>query len=311
MIPLEGQAVALTCNKCTDWDMLGSNSKVSLDFLHHKDYPTFCTMGSPVPPPPGRDVFQFGGKIPFLKLTFKFMMQACKFAFFQASRKKDPWKKGATNCYLRHCGVSPKVADSLHDFAVSARRGQPIGYDSPDGIVSPVANESFYFPAAWTDILSPDDFIETVMHLLGLGIAPSNLELITIFLKELPAGSGMSSTALRRSMQELLTDLKPLMLNWLNALPLNVSDKKGYTTGGWVGEQWIAFARVSKALFGWCIGNHALASKFGIDDLSRVVISFHALMARCLTHSAIDEAFIEDVRLHVKEFLSCVRELDI
>ena len=52
MIPLEGQAVALTCNKCTDWDMLGSNSKVSLDFLHHKDYPTFCTMGSPVPPPP-------------------------------------------------------------------------------------------------------------------------------------------------------------------------------------------------------------------------------------------------------------------
>ena len=54
-----------------------------------------------------------------------------------------------------------------------------------------------------------------------------------------------------------------------------------------------------------------MSSKFGVDDLSRVVISFHALMARCLTHSAIDEAFIEDVRLHVKEFLSCVRELDI
>jgi hypothetical protein len=112
-------------------------------------------------------------------------------------------------------------------------------------------------------------------------------------------------------MQELLTDLKPLMLNWLQTLPLNVSDKKGYTTGGWVGEQWIAFVRVSKPLFGWCVRNHDLASKFGVDDLSRVVISFHALTARCLTHSAIDEAFIEDVRLHLKEFLSCVRELDI
>ena len=311
MIPLEGKAAALPCNKCTDWDMLGSNNKVSLDFPQHKDYPTFYTKGSPVPPPPGRDVFQPGGKIPFLKLTFKLMIQACKFAFFQASRKTNPWKKGVTNCYLRHCGVSPKMADLLHDLAVLARRGQPIGYDSPDGIESPVANESFSFPAGWSDILSLDDFIETVMHLLGLGVAPSNFDLITIYLKELPAGSGMSSTALRRAMQELLTDLKPLMLNWLNALPLNVSDKKGYTTGGWVGEQWVAFVRVSKPLFGWCIRNHALTSKFGVDDLSRVVISFHALMARCLTHSGIDEAFIEDVRLHLKEFLSCVRELDI
>ena len=124
------------------------------------------------------------------------------------------------------------MADSLHDLAVLARRGQHIDYDSPAGIKSPVANESFSFPACWTDNLSLDDFIETVMHLLGLGIAPSHFDLITIFLKELPAGSGMSSTALRRAMQELLTDLKPLMLNWLNALPLNVSDKKGYTTGG-------------------------------------------------------------------------------
>ena len=247
-----------------------------------------------------------------MKLTFELMIQACKFAFFQASRTDNSWNKGVTNCYLRHCGVSPKLGNLLHDLAVKAREHKQIAYDSPDGINSPIPDKSFGFPAAWLDTAPLDDYIETVMHLLGLGVAPANFDLITQYLAGLPAAkSGMSSTGLRRAMQELLVDLKPLMLNWLKALPLNVSDKKGYTTGGWVGEQWIAFVRVSKPLFGWCVRNHDKASKFGVDDLSRVVISFHALTARCLTHSAIDQAFIEDVRLHLKEFLSCVRELDI
>ena len=312
MMPLATQGPASSCDKCTDWDMLGSNNKVSLDFPQHQDYPTFYTKGSPVPAPPGRDVFLPDGKVPFVKLTFELMIQACKFAFFQASRTDNSWNKGVTNCYLRHCGVSPKLGNLLHDLAVKARKHNQIAYDSPDGINSPIPDESFGFPAAWLDTVPLDDYIETVMHLLGLGVAPANFDLITQYLAGLPAAkSGMSSTGLRRAMQELLVDLKPLMLNWLKALPLNVSDKKGYTTGGWVGEQWIAFVRVSKPLFGWCVRNHDKASKFGVDDLSRVVISFHALTARCLTHSAIDQAFIEDGRLHLKEFLSCVRELDI
>ena len=52
MMPLATQGPASSCDKCTDWDMLGSNNKVSLDFPQHQDYPTLYTKGSPLPAPP-------------------------------------------------------------------------------------------------------------------------------------------------------------------------------------------------------------------------------------------------------------------
>ena len=79
------------CGDCADWDLLTTNKKVSLDFQAHKDYPTRCFAGSPVTPPVGRDSFEAGAGLPFVKLTFSWMKQACKFAFYQASR---PGKQG-------------------------------------------------------------------------------------------------------------------------------------------------------------------------------------------------------------------------
>ena len=52
-------------------------------------------------------------------------------------------------------------------------------------------------------------------------------------------------------------------------------------------------------------------TKHGVNDFSRMVVSFHALVARCLTHGVIDERFIVETELHMKEFLSAVHEFDI
>ena len=280
---------------------------MSLDFQQHSECPTFHTEGSPVQAPKGRDSFEDGGKIPFVKLDFPLMTQACKFAFFQASRTKKHWNKASTKCYLKYCGINPTLGGLLYDvarLAAKEKQQDATAYDSP------VCIGSFDFPAAWFGDLSLFDFIETVMHMLALGIAESNLDLMTKWLSNLPARSKLSSSVFRRAVQPLLVDLKPFMLQWLQAHPFN-GDKGELKTGGWVGDNWMCMTRTSKCAFGWCARDYETASKCGVDDMSRMVTTFHGLVARCLTHSGIDEDFVAESELHMKEFLSCVREFDI
>jgi hypothetical protein len=118
----------------------------------------------------------------------------------------------------------------------------------------------------------------------------------------------MSSAGFRAATQPLLKDLKVFRLAWLQAYPFTGEKLK---TGGWVGENWNAITRLSKIIYAWCSHNHDLAPKFGGDDVARMVISFNALVARCLTHSGVDDAFIAETDLYMKEFMSSVKELDI
>ena len=328
-----------SCAKCVDWEMTGSRNQVSLDFQQHKEYPKHITIGSPAPAPKGRDKFlitfapdgspigdhegcdlEKNMRLPFIKLTFRLMMQACKFAFYQASRAKTgvSWNKAKTLCYLSYCGVSPKVAEHLYAVADNCRKEKKqcqVEYNSLAfiGVPTPDMEQVIYFPPVWNDNLELLDFIETPMHQLGLGIGKSILEMITEWLKSdlIPAQSGLTSTGLRRNMQNLLQDLKKVRMSWCNPLPFNESDKKGYSTGGWVADQWFALIRFSKMLFAWCARPDAQSSRYGAHDLSRVLISYVAFVARCLTHSPIDKAFIAETRLHAKEFLSCLRDFDV
>jgi hypothetical protein len=297
------------CSECANWDVMRTTNEgdgAVLDFQKHEDYPRRITEGSPVAAPPGRDLFEEGadGRLPFVKLDWSMMVQACKFAFFQASRPKKAWTKKATDCYLTYCGVNPKVAKGVTNLASSLKGKQQghIDYDSPDGI------GELDFPAAWLSELEVLDFIECVMHLLFLGIARSNFDLITKWLSKLPARSKMSSAGFRKAISPLLTDLKAFRLAWCQAYPF-AGKHAGY--GGWVSENWMTCVRLSKIMYAWCAVNHDLAAKHGVDDLSRMVISFHAFVARALTHNGINEDLLAEMELLMLEFLSCVREFDI
>ena len=299
------------CGDCADWDLLTTNKKVSLDFQAHKDYPTRCFAGSPVTPPVGRDSFQAGARLPFVKLTFSWMKQACKFAFYQASRpgkQGNFWGKGKTECCLRHCAIGPKAANALWDSARDcAKHGaqNEVDYFENDRI------HNFFFHPSWcASDLEVSDFIETVMHQLGLGVAQSNFELCSMFLADTPQKSGLSSAEFLRSVQPLLGDLKVFLLGWLQAYPFNGSGDS-HTTGGWVGENWICYLRLSKFVHAWCNKNPDVASRCGVDDMRRAVNSCHAFVARCLTHSGMDNQFIQETDLHMKEFLSSIAEFDV
>ena len=305
-----GEEDFLPCPQCCNWDFFPKSNGLNLTFPRHKDYPTSATDGSPVPPPEGRDCFEFenGSRLPFIKLDWDMMKQACRFAFYQASRPKGAWTKATTSCHLRHCGISTGLAELVHELAktcAKAKEQDLINYDDPKGI------GKFKFPGPWrSSEISLRDCVEAIMHQLFLGIAESNYELISQFLTSVPSAAKLSLSPFKNAPQELIKDLRPFQLSWLAAHPL--TGKKGHLgTGSWVAENWVFFTRVSQFMHGWCIKDCESANKCGVDDMSRMVIAFHALAARCLTHAGIDDDFISHTELHMKEFSSAVREFDI
>lgn len=300
----------ITCNQCQNWDLLGPEGDINmtLQFPAHNDWPTWITQGCPVAPPKGRDIFGEGVTLPFVRITWKMMINASKFAFYQASRPKKFWTKGITTCFLKYCGLSQHLADLVHTTAracCKAKLQDNIDYSLTDSI------GKFQFHPNWlSQDVSVEDFIEAIMHQLFLGAAESNFELIGLWLSESPAAAKVPHSRFLNTLQELLQDLRGYGLQWLNAYPL--TGKKGKLgTGSWVAENWVCYVRISQFIYGWCCRDHGNASKYGVDDVSRLVISYHAFVARCLTHSGIDAKSIAETELFMKEFLSSLREVDV
>ena len=297
-----------SCGKCCNWEFFpeGNQQSSLLHFPAHKDYPTRAMEGCPITPPRGRNLFRSEMTLPVVPITWDSMISACRFAHWQATRSaRQRWLKGEFLLYLKCCGISTELAEELHEdckrfhSARSAQEQQPVDYKDPLGI------GNFKFPAAWTskEVMLPD-FVETVMHQLFLGIAESNFELINKWLKE----SKIGEKPFLNSLQALIKDLRPFQLSWLHAYPLT---GKTLGTGSWVAENWIFLVRISPFIYGWCGKDKQKASQNGADDMSRLVLSFNALVSRILTHGGMNNGLLEQTGLLMKEFLSAVREFDV
>ena len=83
------------------------------------------------------------------------------------------------------------------------------------------------------------------------------------------------------------------------------------TTGAYVSKNWLAMVRIAKVLYYWCARNGDKDRREGSDDLLRTVVSFTAVVARVMSHSGSTEDGARDTDDHIKEVLSCIRELDI
>lgn len=246
------------CDVCADWTM-DSTTASKLPFKAPDDYPTTCAPNCPVEPPPGRcttikslipSTCPVTGKTTYYLLSqdleFQNLVKATKFAFFNLVADKA-WTASAAKAYLTACGIAPKYAAGICRIAkeaIKAGRAKNVDYTNPECI------DEFRFPAAWIDRnLSMKDYIETLMHILCLGLAEGNFELCSMWMKERGRDASF-----RRSAQELLLDIKSFGLNWLHAYPFSASeDPKNpggkHGTGAWQSENWIAWIRISKVVY--------------------------------------------------------------
>ena len=289
-----GGAESEKCKDCADWKQYDPADPPSfLQFPAPAGYPHVHRDDCPMESPKGREPGVT--HLPQIQLSFPFLIHATKYAFFHLCNKG--WNMTNTKCYLNTCGVSDKLCKEITKAAIEAR-GNEVDYDDKEFV------GSFRFPAPWLSELAISDYIETIMHLLMLGIAQTLFtELTTDYLKSCNA-----SAAFRKEVQPLLEDLKKFQLSWLLVFPF-AGDKD--TTGGWVSENWLAFVRIMPILYGWLDREKPAGLRQGFQDVARVVLSFHAVVARCMTHGGINPKLIDDTEFLMREFLSAVRELDV
>jgi hypothetical protein len=290
--------VVILCEICANWT-LSSSTKGRMKFSAPEDYPTTsrCLADCPVSIPTGREPgLEF---LHYIDCDFPSLKQAARYAFFNAkSAKTKGWTKKTTKAYLRTCGVNGKQQDLLYEAATRAyKNGTEINWDDP------LCVGDFKFPASWAGDLPLKHFIEMIMHLIFLGVAESNFTLCNIHLKGL-----QRSETFKKRTQHLLKSLTKFNLSWLLAFPF--SGQK-LTTGTWVSENWLAWIRISKITYAFCIQRGIDDERLGASDLMRMVTSFTAVVARVLSHAGSSNQSCEIIDAHLKEFLSSVREFDI
>ncbi len=296
------------CILCADWELepTAPNIAEGLRFTPGKSYPKYYNSGCPVAPPTGREVPK--NSLAVISLSFEFLKQAIRFAFYNCSIPKNdalghkPWTKAMCSDYLRSCGVSKTVQDDLFECAKKQRQqpDQDVNYNSDDGI------GSFKFPPAWSSDLPIQMHIEMLMHQLFLGIAEDSFELSDIWFKK----ASMGTATFRNAIQPLLRIISTFHLSWCLAHPFSGS-KGSYKTGNYVSENWLAWTRLSKFIYVYAAREGSKSRRQGCEDLLRMHIAFVATVSRLLTHFGINSALIVETNDMIKEFLSCVRELDV
>lgn len=162
------------------------------------------------------------------------------------------------------------------------------------------------FPASWTGKLGMTWFVEMLMHSLCLGATESNFKLCNKHTKSV----GQGEETIKKKAHKLLKDCAKFNLSWLLSLPFSGSKKTKLTTGTWVNENWLAWVRVSKIVCIWFAANEDTKRRGG-NDIVRMVACFAALMAQLLSPAGATAIGVQLIEMLVKEFLSCVREVDV
>ena len=123
-------------------------------------------------------------KLEYVDLSFPFMKQAARFAYFHSiGPRGQQWTKAQCKAYLRTCGIKTSVQEAIYDDArKSHEENLPVDYTLDDRI------GNFFFPAAWNGDVPIPRFIEMLMHLLFLGVAESNFTLSLDYLKSIESG---------------------------------------------------------------------------------------------------------------------------
>ena len=261
-----------------------------------------CLPNCPVNPPTGREAGL--EKLQYVDLTFTMMIEAGRYAFYhsRSGGRNSGWTKSMCQAYLRTCGWNQKEQDLLYAAAIRSYKNQ-----EPFDLTDPFGIATYRFPAAWLGDMPLKRFIEMLMHLLFLGVGESNFKLGNMYMQAF----GRAELTFKKATQELLKLLTRYNLSWLLVQPFSGQTKGKLTTGTWVSENELAYIRISKVIYAYAVKRGDKDIGLGSNDLVRMVCSFNALVARVLSHSGVSKNTVAHVDMLLKEFLSCVQELDI
>jgi hypothetical protein len=222
------------CCKCTNWDFYPSDAR-NKDLLLEKPGPTYPigykgdTLPSDVRPVPKDEeearLFMIGP----VELTIELLKACVMFCFLNVWSRT--WNVDRGHEYLRLCGLPEELYKSYCTLAYRQRREHDYSK-----VTLPE------FPPSWQRDVALFRYIDSPMHMLFLGIVESTIELLSSALSKMQKHS-----AFARRANSTLDRLRKLSLDFLRA---GLFSGKKFTTGPWVSEQFLAFSRVCKELYG-------------------------------------------------------------
>ena len=296
------QVTSYNCNICCDWNiMLPAAGAIKI-----KDYPDSLHPQSPSIPderiPRPRDADGFMHLPPF-KSTVRSLVQAANCCFFNVA--VGHWLIGRAQCFLRLNLIPKSCHRSIIGPAIRLKRENP---NVADRLCQSDVGLFFTCPGFWKAGIQLSQCIETPLHHIPLGIVNRTYSLIAQWLSSLNLRSGVGRISVLH-MEQMRSHLQ---VDWYQIVPFGGGTD--YTTGGWVGDQNLAFARY---LPSFAAIVRQVAAKKGINEshprggevalVCSVCDALICLVSRLLTRIPVTTGNIDD---HVKLFLSCVHKLD-
>ena len=196
-------------------------------------------------------------------------------------QKEGRWKREQFDSFLRVCGIDGRNRDNIFKAGKLAREKKTANTVPAVDYNSPTHLSTYAYPASWNGDLELASYVEMIMHQIFLGVVQSGFELIAMWFTERKLGD----TTFWKRAQPLLLYLKKLGRQWCLPYTFNESESgREMGTGGWVSENWLTWARLSKILYVFCIDAKEGNEK-GAHNVCRLIVAQMAMIACIMTHS--------------------------
>jgi len=282
------------CNgvQCVSWNVMDSKFTSAAPF----GYPTVFDEREGAPPAPlGREINANSSekqRLPCIYLTVKWLQEAVVFAHHQlktqppnSPARKRYWTKANAVAFLRTCAIGTKLQTAIYDSAQNGEDRPPL-------------------PCSWSPGLSLQQNHYAAMHMLFLGHAKSNFEMINKFHLHYKISASVGKQA-----NKYLRDVQALRCSrFFDAQPLSTSS---WGTGVWVSENYVFWARAINfftTLPAILNCKSSGSSKFQ-DDL-RMVLRFSSASIAAVSRIMSEKRTVGDMDNVVKIYLDTMVELD-
>ena len=268
------------CRLCCDFEF--GNKKEIERFDVPIDYPRTYHPSSPQIPPT-HPIFkprQVRKLFPY-KQNYTSLKQGVHFAIYNLHQKS--WKPKEGIAYLKMFGLSGNTISGILEFAANKNLAQ-------DNVQIPFF-EKYKFPCMWSSSLDLDQFIEVPMHHIFEGIVKATIEIQISFFKWYKKWSmfGNDSNITLHNISVSKTD-------FCKALPFSGDNM---TTGGWIAEQYVAYARIMNILMK-DYDKYVDENSLGYTEMIVLTQSCHSLVAHLMTNESIKISKIKEL---IKIFL--------
>lgn len=270
------------CKRCFCWNIDPNDESQEVSPVP-EGYPSHTELedeeGSPIMPPVGREP---GRKVlgP-IKLSSDWLITACSFAY--EARRLKIWTKKEFHAYLRTCCVCESRRNIIENQALL------------DGKNKTRSAPKSYLPTVWLACNVFDRFLfpDMPMHALAHGIGDDVIHFIHSILTEFKQGTAYGDFA-----NDIISDIDAFNLDWCKP--------KTYPKSAWVGENIMAYLRLSSYLYGMFIMTTSFFGEYVtlMNAVERLINAFQAMLSILMSDKPRYYQEYDLLREHVKLFLS-------